>query len=45
MYRVVKRYYDMGIYTKDNVAMFVKAGKITPEQYKTITGDDYVEVD
>lgn len=45
MYKVVKRYYDLGIYTKENVAMFVKAGKITAEQYKTITGDDYPEVE
>lgn len=41
MFKIVKRYYDKGIYTKDNVAVFVKAGKITPEQYKEITGDAY----
>lgn len=45
MYKVVKRYYDLGIYSKENVAMFVKAGKITEEQYKTITGEDYPEVE
>ncbi|MCI8409087.1 MAG: XkdX family protein [Lachnospiraceae bacterium] len=29
MYKIVKMYYDKGIYTKENVAVFVKAGKIT----------------
>lgn len=44
MYKIVKRYYDKGIYTKENVATFVRAGKITAEQYKEITGDVYEEV-
>jgi uncharacterized XkdX family phage protein len=44
MYKIVKRYYDKGIYTKENVATFVRAGKITAEQYKEITGDTYEEV-
>ena len=43
MYKIVKRYFDTGIYTAENVAVFVKAGKITAEQYKEITGVDYVE--
>jgi len=38
----VKRYYDMGIYTKDNVALFVRANMITSIDYKTITGEEYV---
>ena len=42
MFKIVKRYYDKGIYTKENVAMFVSAGKITADQYKEITGEDYV---
>lgn len=41
MFKIVKRYYDKGIYTKENVAVFVAAGKITPEQYAEITGDEY----
>ena len=41
MFRIVKRYYDRGIYNKDNVKVFVRAGDITPEQYKEITGDEY----
>ena len=44
MFKIVKRYYDKGIYTKENVATFVKAKKITPEQYEEITGEVYVEV-
>lgn len=44
MYKIVKRYYDKGIYSKENVATFVRAGKITAEQYKEITGDTYEEV-
>lgn len=43
MYKIVKMYYDKGIYTKENVAVFVKAGKITAEQYEGITGEVYKE--
>jgi uncharacterized XkdX family phage protein len=39
---IVKRYYDKGYYTKDDVKVFVRAGKITPEQYEEITGEPYV---
>ncbi len=41
MFEKVKKYYDMGIYTKKHVADFVKKGKLTPAQYKEITGEDY----
>ena len=41
MKEIVKRYYDKGIYSKENVATFVKAGKITADDYKDITGEDY----
>lgn len=43
MYKVVKRYYDKGFYDKEDVKKFVRAGKITPEEYKEITGEEYVE--
>lgn len=43
MFKIVKRYYDKGIYSKENVKVFVRAGKITAEQYKEITGDTYKE--
>lgn len=41
LYNTVKRYYDMGIYTKDNVATFVRAKQLTEEEYALITGDAY----
>lgn len=40
-YTIVKRHYDAGRYTKDDVKVFVQAGKITPEQYEQITGEAY----
>lgn len=39
---IVQRYYERGYYSKEQVAVFVSAGKITPEQYEVITGDVYV---
>lgn len=42
MFRIVKRYYDKGIYSNADVAVFVRAGKITSEQYQEITGEEYV---
>lgn len=45
MFKIIKRYYDKGYYTKENVAVFVKAGKITSEQYEQITGEKYEEVE
>jgi len=41
MYDIVKDYYNKGIYTDANVATFVKAGKITAEQYEQIIGQPY----
>ena len=41
MYKIVKRYYDKGTYTKEDVRKFVKAGKITEDEFKEITGEDY----
>lgn len=43
LYKTVKRYYDSGIYSKEDVARFVEAGRLTAEEYKLITGDDYEE--
>lgn len=42
-FTIVKRHYDAGRYSKADVAVFVQAGKITPEQYQTITGEEYEE--
>ena len=41
MYDIVRDYYNKGIYTDANVATFVKAGKITAEQYEHIIGQPY----
>ena len=41
LFNIVKRYYDEGIYTKDDVKKFVEKGKLTPEEYKEITGEKY----
>lgn len=42
MFDVVKRYYDKGIYSNEDVKKFVLAGKLTSEQYKLITDEDYI---
>ena len=44
MFKIVKRYYDKGIYSKENVKVFVRAGRLTEAEYKEITGDAYEEV-
>ena len=41
MYEKIKRFYDLGLYTKAQVAVFVEKGKITAKQYKEITGEAY----
>lgn len=40
-YAMIKRFYEAGYYTTDNVKVFVTAGKITSEQYQEITGVTY----
>lgn len=41
MYKIVKRYYDRGIYDNADVAKFVKAGKLTEAEYQEITDEVY----
>jgi len=42
MYEVIKRNYDRGLWTRQMVAVAVRKGVITPEQYQEITtGEDY----
>jgi uncharacterized XkdX family phage protein len=41
LYKTVKRYYEKDIYSKEDVAQFVAAGKITAEEYELITGKPY----
>jgi phage uncharacterized protein, XkdX family len=42
MFKVVKRYYDFGIYSKENVKIFVVVNRLTTEEYEAITGEAYV---
>jgi uncharacterized XkdX family phage protein len=42
MYNSIKKYYDMGKYTNEEMKIFVKAEWITEEQYKEITNVSYV---
>ena len=38
----VERYYKAGYYKNEQVKIFVASNKITEEQYKEITGEDYI---
>lgn len=40
-YSTVKKYYDLGIYSKEKVAQFVAKNLITAEEYELITGEAY----
>ena len=42
-YDSVKRYYNMGFYTNEQMKVFVVAEFITVEQYKEITEVEYVK--
>ena len=42
MYKIVKRFFDRKIYTEDDVKKFVTSGKITMEQFREITGTEYI---
>lgn len=41
MFAIVKRYYDKHYYSKEDVAKFVVAKKLTTEEYQQITGEEY----
>ena len=41
-FKTAKYYHDIGLYDNEKVAIYVYYQKITPEQYKTITGEDYL---
>ena len=45
MYRKVKRLYDLGLYTAEQVKDFTDRGKITAEEYTAITGQAYESED
>ena len=41
-YERIKRFYDRGLWTIEMVAEGIRCNKISEEEYKTITGEDYV---
>ena len=41
MYAIVKRYYNKGFYSNEDVAKFVAAKKLSAEDYRKITGEEY----
>lgn len=41
-YQTIKNNYEKGLWTKAMVKVAVKKGIITKEQYKEITGDEYI---
>lgn len=41
MYEKVKRFYDLGLYSREQVAVFVEKGKLTPGEFRKITGEEY----
>ncbi|MCJ7856725.1 XkdX family protein [Lachnospiraceae bacterium NSJ-143] len=41
MFKIVKDFYDKGIYSDKDVAKFVISGKINLDEYKEITGNEY----
>ena len=43
MFSIVKRYYNLGFYNEDKVAVFVRAGQLSAEEYQQITGKEYAE--
>lgn len=40
-YDAIKRYYRLGYYSNENMKVFVEAERITKEQFKEITNEDY----
>lgn len=43
LFKTVEKYYKMGFYSKEKVALFVTKGQLTAEEYELITGQPYEE--
>ncbi len=41
MFEKIRKFYNLGLYSKEQVGQFVDKGKITAEQYEQITGEPY----
>ena len=39
MFEKVKKFYELGLYSKEQVWQFVVKGKLTEEQYREIVGE------
>ena len=39
---LIKQYYKAGLYTIDDLPLFVQVGYISKDDYKQLTGKDYV---
>ena len=39
MFAKIKKFYEMGLYSREQVAEFWKKGKITEDEYRQIVGD------
>ena len=42
MYERIKKYYALGVWSKERVKSAVEKGVITAQEYAEITGEDYV---
>ena len=42
MYERIKRYYELGVWTKERVRQAVEKGWLSAEEYAGITGESYV---
>lgn len=42
-FKVIKRYYENNLWTLEQVGLAVVMNKITEEQFKEITGQDYTK--
>ena len=40
-FEIIKRNFDRGLWTKQMVAVAVRKGIITPDEYEEITGEDF----
>lgn len=42
MYERIKKYYELGVWSKERVRQAVVKGWLSAEEYRGITGEDYV---
>lgn len=40
---MIERYYELKIYSDEDIKIFVQAGRITEDEFKKITGSEYTE--